>query len=130
MAFLSINEQDVLENTALNIVFREREIHQYQLNIDNYNFILSNLPQGDIPSDISQYIGSSTEDLPFFLSDTVFQQITDYQYRNRVRDLIRSEKTEQNKSKHLLEALKAQIPADQLETLVAAALAKINAPSA
>lgn len=130
MAFLSINEQDVLENAALNLIFREREIHQYQLNIDNYTFILSNLPQGDIPSEISQYMASPTEDLPFFLSDTVFQQITDYQYRNRVRDLIRSEKTEQNKSKHLLEALKAQIPADQLDALVAAALAKVNGQSA
>ena len=34
---------------------------------------------------------------------------------------------EQNKAKRVLEALKAQIPADQLDALVADAVAKINA---
>jgi hypothetical protein len=43
--------------------------------------------------------------------------------------LIRTEAIEQGKAKRVLDALKAQIPADQLDALVADALVKVNAQS-
>jgi len=55
------------------------------------------------------------------------QLIADYQYRDRLSYLLRTENIEQSKTKRVLEALKAQIPADQLAQMVADAKAKIDA---
>jgi hypothetical protein len=128
MSYLTITDQERNENLAFNIVHREREFAQYQLNIDNYNHILSVLPEGDVPNDVAQYMDTSIDNLPEYISADLFKRIMDYQYRRNIQRLIRSETTEQNKSKHILEALKIQIPADQLQPLVEAALDKINNP--
>jgi hypothetical protein len=128
--YLTITPQDTSDALATNVVHREREFHQYQINIDNYTTMLAALPQGDVPSDIAPYIDTPTEDLPAFIPLETIQAISDYQWRKRISLLIRTEAIEQNKVKRVLDALKAQIPADQLDALVAAALAKINAQSA
>ncbi len=128
--YLTITTQDTLDTLAFNIVHREREVHQYQINIDNYTQMLSTLPLGEIPADISEFIDKPIEELPSILPLETVQLIADYQYRKRVQYLIRTEAIEQGKSKRVLDALKAQIPADQLDTLVAAALVKVNAQSA
>jgi hypothetical protein len=125
--YLTINEQDTINTLALNIVHREREVHQYQINIDNYTTMLAALPQGEAPAEIAQYLSTKTEELPFSVSLEAMQQIADYQYRDRISYLIRTELIEQSKSKRVLDALKAQIPADQLDALVADALVKVNA---
>jgi hypothetical protein len=127
---MTINAQDTINSLALNVVHREREVHQYQINIDNYTTMLAALPQGEPPAEILQYMSTKTEELPFSVSLDVMQQIADYQYRDRISYLIRTELIEQSKAKRVLDALKAQIPADQLETLVAEALVIVNAQSA
>ena len=71
-----------------------------------------------------------TEELPAFIPLETIQLIADYQYRKRITFLIRTEAIEQGKAKRVLDALKAQIPADQLNALVADALVKVNAQSA
>lgn len=124
--YLTITNQDTIDTLALNVVHREREVHQYQINIDNYTAMLAALPQGEPPAEIAQYLSTKTEELPVFLSLELVQAIADYQYRDRIAYLIRTEAIEQGKAKRVLEALKAQIPADQLDALVADALAKIN----
>jgi hypothetical protein len=128
--YLTITSQDTTDALAINVVHREREFHQYQINIDNYTAMLAALPQGDIPSDIAPYMDTPTEDLPAFIPLETIQLISDYQWRKRISVLIRTEAIEQNKVKRILDALKAQLPADQLDTLVAAALVKVNAQSA
>jgi hypothetical protein len=125
--YMTINAQDTINSLALNVVHREREVHQYQINIDNYTTMLAALPQGEPPAEILQYMSTKTEELPFSVSLDVMQQIADYQYRDRISYLIRTELIEQSKAKRVLDALKAQIPADQLETLVAEALVIVNA---
>lgn len=125
--YLTITNQDTLETLALNVVHREREVHQYQINIDNYSIMLDALPKGDIPPEIEPYMNTAVEDIPNFVSLDTVKLISDYQQRKRITGLIRTETVEQSKSKSILEALKAQIPADQLDALVADALAKINA---
>jgi len=65
--------------------------------------------------------------LPFDVPLETVQIVADYQYRDRIRYLIRTEAIEQNKAKQVLNALKAQIPVDQLDALVADALVKVNA---
>jgi hypothetical protein len=124
---MTINPQDTINSLALNVVHREREVHQYQINIDNYTTMLAALPQGEPPAEILQYMSTKTEELPFSVSLEVMQQIADYQYRDRISYLVRTELIEQSKAKRVLDALKAQIPADQLETLVAEALVIVNA---
>lgn len=127
---MTINAQDTINSLALNVVHREREVHQYQINIDNYTTMLAALPQGEPPAEILQYMSTKTEELPFSVSLDVMQQIADYQYRDRISYLVRTELIEQSKAKRVLDALKAQIPADQLDALVAEALVIVNAQSA
>lgn len=123
--YLTITNQDTIDTLALNVVHREREVHQYQINIDNYTQMLAALPQGEAPAEIAQYLSTKTEELPVFLSLELVQSIADYQYRDRIAYLIRTEAIEQGKAKRVLDALKAQIPADQLNDLVMQAAALI-----
>ena len=124
---MTINPQDTINTLALNVVHREREVHQYQINIDNYTAMLAAMPQGDAPAEILQYMSTKTEELPFDVPLETVQAVADYQYRDRIRYLIRTEAIEQNKAKQVLNALKVQIPADQLDALVAEALVIVNA---
>jgi hypothetical protein len=128
--YLTITNQDTIDTLALNVVHREREVHQYQINIDNYTAMLAALPQDEVPAEIAPYMDTPTEELPAFIPLETIQLIADYQYRKRITFLIRTEAIEQGKVKRILEALKAQIPADQLDALVADALVKVNAQSA
>jgi hypothetical protein len=123
---MTINPQDTINSLALNVVHREREVHQYQINIDNYTTMLAALPQGEPPAEILQYMSTKTEELPFDVPLETVQLISDYQYRDRIAYLVRTEAIEQGKAKRVLDALKAQIPADQLDALVADALVIIN----
>ena len=125
--FITVTQQDTFSALALNIIHREREIAQYQINIDNYTHILDILPKGIIPENIVAYMGVPPESLPNDVSLEFILEVNNYQYRERISTLIRTESIEQAKSKHILEALKAQIPADQLDALVADALVKVNA---
>ena len=125
--YLTITNQDTIDTLALNVVHREREVHQYQINIDNYTAMLAALPQGDVPEEVAPYMETPTEELPAFIPLETIQLIADYQYRKRITYLIRTEAIEQGKAKRVLDALKAQIPADQLDALVADALVKVNA---
>jgi len=131
--YLTITEQDTSNMLAFNIVHREREVSGYQINIDNFTQMLTTLPQGDVPSDIAQYVGAKPDnhtkidDLPLSFSDEQIDLISKYQYRVDLTLRVRTEKAEQNKAKAVLNALKSQIPADQLDALVADALVKVNA---
>jgi hypothetical protein len=123
---MTVTTQDTLTTLADNVVHREREVHQYQINIDNYIVMLTALPQDDWPTDIAQYKTTLTENIPFSVPMETVQLIADYQYRDRLSYLLRTENIEQSKTKRVLEALKAQIPADQLAQMVADAKAKID----
>lgn len=125
--YMTINPQDTINALAINVVHREREVHQYQINIDNYTAMLATMPQGEPPAEILQYMSTKTEELPFDVPLETVQAVSDYQYRDRIRYLVRTEAIEQGKAKAVLNALKAQIPADQLDALVADALVKVNA---
>lgn len=126
MLYITISAQDTIEILATNVVHREQEVHQYQVNIDNYTHLLSVLPQGDWPTEIAVYTQTKPEELPYSLPLETVTAISDYQFRDRIRVLIRTETIEQNKAKFSLAALKSQIPASELETLVLAAKQKIN----
>lgn len=104
------------QNLITNAYNRELEVYSYQINIDNYSQMLLALPSDEIPSRLAIYEKVEVADLPVNLSDEDVQLIADYQYRNRIRTLLRTEKVEQTKAQRVLDALKAQIGpnADQL----------------
>ena len=118
MEFISINEQDVKLDIARFIIIREREVYSYQFNIDNYTSILSTLPEGDWPDNIVGYRGVMVDNLPESLSIEDIETINNYNYRDRLRYLIRTETIERNKSIKLLESLKSRLTSEELATLI------------
>ena len=124
---LTITQQDTINTLAINAVHREREVHQYQINIDNYNQMLTALPTGEVPADIAQYLNTQPDDLPIDMDIDDVMLISQYQYRDRLKKLLRTENIEQSKARAVLESLKAQLPADTRDQLIldaAAALAQ------
>ena len=114
-----LTNQEKQSGFVMNAFHREMEIYGYQINIDNYTTMLAALPDDAWPADLEAFKTVKTEDLPDELSDDQVAQIGDYQYRDRLRVLVRTEKAEQNKSIRIRDVLKAQIGADY-DSLVAA----------
>jgi hypothetical protein len=114
-----ITTQEHLNNLVVAAFHREMEVYQYQINIDNYGVMLAALPQGDWPSNLLNYKNATTESLPESLDDASIGLIADYQYRDKIRNLLRSEKVEQGKASRVRDALKLQIGADY-DSLIAA----------
>jgi len=107
-----ITNDEKLASAIMNAYYREMEIYAYQVNIDNYSAMLLALPSEDWPTDLVAFKGVKIEDLPHSLSEDDVQAISDYQYRDRLRSLIRTEKAEQNKCIRIRDVLKAQIGGD------------------
>jgi hypothetical protein len=107
-----ITDQEKLNMFVMNAYHREIEVHSYQVNIDNYTFMLENLPQGDWDEDISLYRNTPLNELPHSLTDEQVQRYIDFNYRDHLRFLVRSEKSEQSKSIRVRDALKNQIGDD------------------
>jgi hypothetical protein len=114
-----ITTQEHLNNLVVAAFHREMEVYQYQINVDNYGVMLAALPQGDWPSNLVNYKGTTTESLPESLDDSDVGLIADYQYRDKIRNLLRSEKVEQSKASRVRDALKSQIGAEY-DALIAA----------
>ena len=107
-----ITTQEHLNNLVVAAFHREMEVYQYQINVDNYGVMLAALPQGDWPSNLINYKNSTTDALPESLDEAMVASIADYQYRDKIRNLLRSEKVEQGKASRVRDALKLQIGAD------------------
>jgi hypothetical protein len=114
-----ITNQEHLNNLIVAAFHREMEVYQYQLNIDNYTMMLSTLPQDNWPESLQQYKSTAIDALPEILDDEVVNTISDYQYRDRIRALLRTEKVEQGKASKIRDVLKTQIGPDY-DSLVAA----------
>ena len=117
MSFYTITEQKKLEAIADAVVGREQEIFSYDINITNYEAMLAALPQGEWPQLLVQYQRSTLDQVP----DELDQTVSDYQYRDRIKLLLKTERLERSKAFKVYEALLSQLPEDQKETLIAAA---------
>ena len=118
------SEQEKTNQLADAAFGREREIHYYQINIDNYTAMLADLPQDDWPAGLEQYKNVPSEQLPFDAPLETVQSVSDYQYRDRIRSLLRTEQLEQSKAVRVLNALKSQLPAGEYAALLDAAKAR------
>jgi hypothetical protein len=120
--FYSVNNEDKYKILADNAVMREKEVMAYDINIANYTAMVAGLPEGDWPAELVQYKTATLDLVPDELDDIVSQ----YQYRDRLRYLIKTEKAERSKSFRVYEALLAQLPEDQRDTLMAEAIARAS----
>ena len=123
MAFFTINDTHVTDTIAEAIVHREREIFSYDLNIVNYETALATMPQDDWPEHLVQYQTATLDQVP----DEFDAIVSEYQFRDRLRYLLKTERAERLKTFKIYEALVARLPEDQVATLVAEAHARINA---
>lgn len=114
-----VTTQEHLNNLVVAAFHRELEIYQYQINIDNYTVMLAALPQEDWSDALAQYKGAAIDSLPSSLDETVITQIADFQYRDRLRNLLRTERVECGRAGKIRDALKTQIGVDY-ESLLAA----------
>ena len=101
--------EEHMQNLVMNAFHREVEVYGYQINIDNYTTMLSVLPDGEWPEALAVWASSEIGKLPVEMSDEDVQIVSDYQYRDRLRALLRTERVEQGKSRRVLVALKTQI---------------------
>lgn len=107
-----VTTQEHLNNLVAAAFHREMEVYQYQINVDNYGVMLASLPQDEWPGGLVAYKNTTTDSLPENLDDATVGLIADYQYRDKIRNLLRSEKVEQSKASRVRDALKSQIGAD------------------
>jgi hypothetical protein len=126
--YLSIQQQEHQDYLAEALVHREHELYQYDVNIENYTAMLSALPAGEWPAEIVQYKGKTADQVPDELDDIVGE----YNYRDRLRQLLKTEKQERRKSKVVFDALKTQLPTGKqaLQAVVDAAVIRIKAKQA
>lgn len=120
--FYSVSNNAKYPLLADNAVMREQEIMSYDINITNYTAMLASMPDGDWPEHLAQYKEATLDLVPDEFDDIVSQ----YQYRDRIRYLLKTEKAERAKSFRVYEALLAQLPADQRDTLMAEAIARAS----
>jgi hypothetical protein len=114
-----ITNQEHLNNLVAAAFGREVEIYQYQINIDNYGVMLASLPTDAWPDALLPYKEAASDKFPESFTDAEVELISDFQYRDRIKTLLRTEKIEQGKTARVRDALKAQIGADY-DSLIAA----------
>lgn len=120
----SVSQQDTYKAIADNVIMREFEIASYDLNISNYTTLLQTLPQEDWPENIAQYKGVTDLDL---VPDEFDDIVNEYNFRDRIRSLLKTEKRERLKSYQMYQVLLSQLPADLKDQYIAEAIAKHNA---
>jgi hypothetical protein len=125
MTFYTINPSQTIDAVADAIVGREMEVFSYDMNITNYEIMLTSLPQDNWPENLVQYQHSTLDQVP----DELDQTVSDYQYRDRIRSLLKTERLERNKAFRIYEALLSRIPEADRATAIAAAQARIAAQS-
>ena len=106
--YLSITDDDKLTTIANAVVARETELFHYGVNIANYEAMIETLPGGGVPADAD---------------DATREQ---YAWRDRLRDLLKSERSEQWKSRLVYDALLKNLPGDEARRTALIEAAKVR----
>ena len=123
--YYSLNQNFANAATADAIISREQEIFFYELNISNYEQMLTKLPTDEWPAHLSQYKHSTLDQVP----DEFDQIVSDYQQRDRLKALLKTERLERNKSVMIYETLIERLPAEIRDSEIQAAIARVQARS-
>ncbi len=122
MNFYTITNEYQTNIIAEAIVAREQEIFFYDMNITNYTILLSTLPQDDWPQHLVQYKEVSLDQVP----DEYDEIVNDYQYRDRIKYLLKTEKTERNKSAKIYETLLSRLPENTRQEIILEAKQRLD----
>ena len=99
------------KNLAMAIEMRENEVYQYQINVNNYEQMLStcaDLPAA-WPANLLQYKGLSRDQLAATVeNDDDLEIVSRLSFRDELKMRVRSEKIERNKVNMILASLVSQ----------------------
>lgn len=106
------------------VVGRAHEQCGYDTNIANYEAMLEALPQDDWPEAIAQYRGLPEHEGAFACPADMVDELARYQLRDRVANLIKSERIERAKVSAILKVIDAQLTGAGREAALQAAVAR------
>jgi len=86
------------------ISFRQTEISNYQVNIDNYGAMINMLP-AVCPDHLKQFVNEDIKSLTNALTFEDIQLLSDFKFRKQLEQALITEKLEQRKSQLVLQAL-------------------------
>lgn len=118
---------------AMATASRDMEIEGYQVNVDNYNIVMSTLPTGEWPENLTGYKGYSSAnvaDLNETLSADDIQLLGKLLWRDQITKALITEQLEQNKAQSIRDALASKLDPAELPALLATANATIAAAQA
>ena len=104
-----ISKDKKIEMLADGVILREHECCSYQHNIDMYTNMLKTLPSGAWPAELEPYRHTQPDKISLDVDISVIKQVNDYQLRDRLTILIRTENCEMNKSHRMCCSIEAQI---------------------
>jgi hypothetical protein len=122
MTFYTITQTQTTDAIADAIVGREAEIFSYDMNITNYEIMLEALPTDAWPENLTQYQRTSLDQVP----DDLAVMVSDYQYRDRIRVLLKTERLERGKAHRIYQALLSRIPEQDRASVITAAQTRLN----
>lgn len=111
-----LTEKEKKKNLFTNIIAREQEVYQYQVNIDNYTALLNVLPTY-CPKQLVKYLGLDTSGIVEHVPLEDQQMVSDLIFRNKIEKLLCAEKLEQRKSKYVYDVLISQISPDEFKKI-------------
>lgn len=107
-----ITQDEHDRNLAQAIEMRENEVYQYQVNINNFENMISSLGSlpAEWPANVSKYRGMGRDQLAAAVADDdELDLVSSLAFRDELKLRIRSEKMEQRKAKMILTTLESQV---------------------
>lgn len=112
------------------IVNRTYEVYQYDMNIANYEAMLATLPQSEWPKRLEQFKGLSDHDAAFACDPDDIEELSTYQLRDRVSNLLKSERVERAKAAAILAVVDAQLTGARRDAALTEAVSRREAAGA
>lgn len=109
------------------IVSRTYEVYQYDLNIQNYEAMLTTLPTDEWPDSIVDLKNMTDHEASFACPSDLVDILAQYQLRDRVQNLVKSEQVERAKAAAILSAVDAQLTGPNRDTALQAAITRREA---
>lgn len=109
------------------VVSRTYEVYQYEMNITNYEAILASLPTDEWPESIAHLRGMPSHEAAAQCDPELVATLSQYQLRDQVAALVKSEQVERDKAAAILAAVDAQLVGPGRDAALTAAIARRDA---
>jgi hypothetical protein len=122
-----ISNAEKLASLADNIVARTYEVHSYEVNVLNYEAILTNIGNIEISDRMQELRVMSPEEAANKATTEELELLGKVQQFDRVSFLIKTEKIEMSKAQSVLEVLVSQLPSGSVgDAAIQAAIDRRN----